>query len=79
MYIRDVKRKEMGKVYKAKELRKIIESNDWFFVRQSGTSHAQFKHPFKRGLVTIPMHDKDMKKGTSASILRQAGIKNNEV
>ena len=65
----------MGKVYRAKELRKIVEADGWFFVRQSGTSHIQFKHPAKYGLVTIPMHDKDMKKGTSASVLRQAGLK----
>ena len=68
-------RKEMGKVYWAKELRKMVESDGWFFVRQSGTSHVQFKHPTKRGLVTIPIHDKDMKKGTSGSVLRQAGLK----
>ena len=65
----------MGKVYGAKELRRMVEADGWFFVRQSGTSHAQFKHPTKLGLVTIPMHDKDMKKGTAASIIRQAGLK----
>jgi predicted RNA binding protein YcfA (HicA-like mRNA interferase family) len=65
----------MGKVYSANELRKLIEADGWFFVRQSGTSHAQFKHPTKHGLVTIPIHDKDMKKGTSVNVLRQAGLK----
>jgi len=69
----------MGKVYRAKELRTMIEADGWFFVRQRGTSHAQFKHPTKQGLVTIPIHDKDMKKGTSASVLRQAKLKNSEV
>jgi predicted RNA binding protein YcfA (HicA-like mRNA interferase family) len=57
----------------------MVEADGWFFVRQGGTSHAQFKHPAKRGLVTIPMHDKDMKKGTSANVLRQAGLKQNKV
>jgi predicted RNA binding protein YcfA (HicA-like mRNA interferase family) len=69
----------VGRVYRTKELRKIIEADGWFFVRQSGTSYAQFKHPAKRGLVTIPIHDKDMKKGTSANVLRQAGLKISEV
>jgi len=68
----------MGKVYGAKELRKMIETDGWFFVRQNGTSHAQFKHPLKLGLVTIPMHDKDMKKGTAANVLRQAKLKKSE-
>jgi hypothetical protein len=44
-----------------------------------GSGHAQFKHPIKRGLVTIPIHDKDMKKGSSANVLRQAGLKQSEV
>ena len=69
----------MGKVYRAKELRKMVEADGWFFVRQNGTSHAQFKHPVKHGLVTIPIHDKDMKKGTSANVLRQAKLKYSEV
>jgi len=65
---------EMGKVYTAKELRQIIEAAGWYFVRQKG-SHAQFKHPSIKNLTTLPMHDKDMKKGTAASVLKQAGIK----
>jgi predicted RNA binding protein YcfA (HicA-like mRNA interferase family) len=64
----------MGKVYTAKELRKMIEADGWYFVRQEG-SHAQFKHPIKKKLTTIPLHDKDIKKGTAASVLRQAELK----
>ena len=64
----------MGKVYTAKELRKMLEADGWYFVRQKG-SHAQFKHPIKKNLTTIPIHDKDMKKGTAASVLRQAELK----
>jgi len=64
----------MGKVYTAKEIRKIIEADGWYFVRQKG-SHAQFRHPTKKNLTTMPMHDRDMKKGTAANVLRQAGLK----
>jgi len=64
----------MGKVYTAREIRKIIEADGWYFVRQKG-SHAQFRHPTKKNLTTLPTSDKDMKKGTAASVLRQAGIK----
>jgi len=66
----------MGKVYTVKQLRKIIEADGWYLNRQEG-SHAQYKHPVKKNLTTLPIHDKDMKKGTAASVLRQAGIKNN--
>jgi predicted RNA binding protein YcfA (HicA-like mRNA interferase family) len=65
---------KMGKVYTAKKLRKMLEADGWYFVRQDG-SHAQFKHSHKKNLTTIPIHDKDMKKGTAASILRQTGLK----
>ena len=64
----------MGKVYTVKQLRKMIEADGWYLVRQEG-SHAQFKHPTIKNLVTLPIHDKDMKKGTTAGIFRQAGIK----
>ena len=34
-----------------------------------------FRHPAKPGLlVTIPYHNRDLKRGTLRSILRQAGI-----
>ena len=64
----------MGKVYTAIELRKMIEADGWYFVRQKG-SHVQFKHPRKPNLTTLPLSDKDMKKGTAASVLKQAGLK----
>ena len=64
----------MGKVNTAKKLRKMIEADGWYLVRQDG-SHAKFKHPVKKGLTTVPIHDKDMKKGTAAGVLRQAGLK----
>jgi len=64
----------MGKVYTVKELVKMIEADGWYIVRQDG-SHSQFKHHVKKNLTTVPIHNKDMKKGTAASILRQAGLK----
>jgi len=35
-----------------KEIIKIIENDGWFLSRQKG-SHKQYKHPIKKGLVTI--------------------------
>jgi predicted RNA binding protein YcfA (HicA-like mRNA interferase family) len=40
---------------KTKEIIKLIEADGWFEVRQKG-SHRQFKHPVKKGLITVPVH-----------------------
>ncbi|MGB9025431.1 MAG: type II toxin-antitoxin system HicA family toxin [Rhodomicrobium sp.] len=60
------------KVRKAIEL---IESDGWRLVATRG-SHRQFKHPWKRGRVTIAgkLSD-DLASGTLASIMKQAGLK----
>lgn len=64
----------MGIVYTAKEIRRMIEADGWYLIKQEG-SHAQFKHPKKSGKTTIPMHDFDLSKKTANNILKQAGIK----
>lgn len=54
----------------------MIEQDGWFMVRRKG-SHRQFKHIDKKGLVTIAGNlNDDLAKGTSKSVLRQAGLKN---
>ena len=60
---------------KVKEIIRILEDDGWFLVRQRG-SHKQFRHPFKRGLVTISFHrlSDDIAPGTLNSILKQAEI-----
>jgi predicted RNA binding protein YcfA (HicA-like mRNA interferase family) len=64
----------MGVVRTCKELVALIEQDGWQFTRKTG-SHLHYKHPVKQGLVTIPNHNKDIKKGTANSILKQAGLK----
>ncbi len=60
---------------KIKEIIKIIETDGWYYTRQSG-SHRQFKHPVKKGTVTVAgKPSDDLDKGTQNSILRQAGLK----
>ena len=61
---------------KVSEIIKIIEEDGWYIVRQRG-SHRQYKHRFKKGLVTIASHklSDDIAKGTISSILKQAQIK----
>ena len=60
---------------KVREAIKVVEDNGWELVRMKG-SYRQYKHPAKRGLVTIPgkMND-DLAPGTVNSILKQAGLK----
>ncbi len=57
----------------AKEVEKIIKADGWYLYNIIG-SHHQYKHPYKSGKVTIPFHGGDIKKGTLASIKKQAGI-----
>ena len=59
---------------RVRELEKIIIADGWYFVKQVG-SHKQYKHPVKKGKVTIPVHTGDIDKGTFNSILKQAGLK----
>ncbi len=60
---------------KTKEIIKLIEADGWYEVRQKG-SHKQFKHPIKKGLVTVPVHrlSNDLSPGLEKSILKQAQI-----
>ncbi len=58
-----------------KEVEDLLVEDGWFFHKQKG-SHRHYKHPTKKGKVTIPFKGpKDLGKGTIASILRQAGLK----
>lgn len=52
---------------------KMLQKDGWYKVDQSG-SHIQFKHPSKKGRVTVPHPKKDIPIGTLKSIERQSGI-----
>ena len=60
---------------KALDVIKMIEKDGWFLVRQKG-SHKQYKHPVKKGLVTIAAHKQsdEIAPGTLGSIFKQAQI-----
>jgi len=46
-----------------------------FFLHHTRGSHRYFRHPDKPGvLVTVPYHNRDLKRGTLRAILRQAGL-----
>jgi predicted RNA binding protein YcfA (HicA-like mRNA interferase family) len=52
----------------------MVEADGWRFFDSDG-SHYHYKHPIKKGKVTIPFHYGDIPKGTLNSIMKQAGIK----
>ena len=58
----------------SKEVIKGLQDDEWYEVRVSG-SHHQFKHPTKKGTVTVKHPDKDIPKATIKSIERQSGVK----
>lgn len=57
----------------SRQLIAMIEADGWYLVRVKG-SHHHFKHPTKKGLVTIPHPKKDLLTKTANSILSQAQI-----
>ena len=57
-----------------REVIKLIEADDWYLDRQR-SSHRQFKHPTKPGLVTVAGHPpKVLAPKSLRNILRQAGL-----
>jgi predicted RNA binding protein YcfA (HicA-like mRNA interferase family) len=62
------------RVWKTKEIISHIEKDGWYLVRQTG-SHRHYRHPLKKGIVTVPVHgNKDLAPNTAKSILKQAGL-----
>jgi predicted RNA binding protein YcfA (HicA-like mRNA interferase family) len=63
---------------KVKDVLAMLEHDGWVLARTRG-SHRQYKHPSKKGLVTIPgKPGDDLAPGTLSSILKQAGLKRKE-
>jgi predicted RNA binding protein YcfA (HicA-like mRNA interferase family) len=60
---------------KIRDLIRLIESDGWKNVATRG-SHRQYKHPVKKGRVTIPGHPgDDIHLDTLKSVLTQAGLR----
>ncbi len=45
-----------------------------FVLDHSTGAHQFFRHPSGAGIVTVPFHRKDLKRGTLKSIIDQAGL-----
>lgn len=61
------------KSYSSTEVIKILEKDGWYEVNCVG-SHHQFKHPAKKGRVTVSHPYKDIPPSTLKSIFKQTSI-----
>ncbi|MBN2908567.1 type II toxin-antitoxin system HicA family toxin [Polycladomyces sp. WAk] len=58
----------------SREIIKLLKKDGWYLERVTG-DHHHFRHPTKKGTVTVPHPKKDLPKGTIRSIERQSGVK----
>ena len=59
---------------KVRDVLHLLEDDGWYLARTRG-SHRQLKHSTKPGTVTVAgKPGDDLRKGTLASIMRQAGL-----
>jgi len=58
----------------SREIIKRLESDGWFKVKTVG-DHWQFKHPTKKGKVTVTHPKKDLATWLIKSIEKQSGLK----
>ncbi len=61
------------KSFSSREIIKILKDDGWYEVGCDG-DHHQFKHPIKKGCVTVTHPRKDIPIKTLKSIAKQAGI-----
>ena len=60
---------------KVRDMLKKLSDDGWVLARTKGR-HRQYKHPTKKGLVTVAGHPgDDLAPGTQNSILKQSGLK----
>ena len=58
----------------SRQILKALRKDGWYEVAQVG-SHKQFKHPTKKGRVTVPHPKRDIPIRTLKSIEKQAELK----
>ncbi len=62
------------KSYSSKEIIKMLKADGWYEVNCVG-DHHQFKHPVKKGKVTVAHPSKSIPPRTLKSIEMQSGLK----
>jgi predicted RNA binding protein YcfA (HicA-like mRNA interferase family) len=63
----------MSRAVSSRQAIRAIAADGWLLVRVMG-DHHQFRHPTKRGKVTIPHPVKDLPIQVVVSIERQSGV-----
>jgi predicted RNA binding protein YcfA (HicA-like mRNA interferase family) len=61
-----------------KDIIKILEKNGFVLDRTKGSHHIYFNKKSNKRAV-IPMHKKDLPRGTMFAIFKQAGINRNDI
>lgn len=61
------------KSYSSREVISLLKSDGWYEVACDG-DHHQFKHPVKKGKVTVTHPKKDIPRKTLDNISRQSGV-----
>ena len=57
-----------------REMIRLLKANG-FYLEHSCGSHLFFRNDATGKTTTVPMHSKDLKKGTEKKILKDAGLK----
>ncbi len=66
----------MKRIYKIREIIKILTSQGWYLARQNGSSHQQFKHPNIRSTLTVDgKASDDVSLDNLKSMEKQSGLK----
>lgn len=61
------------KSYSSREVIALLKKDGWYLIG-CVDDHHQFKHPSKKGRVSVPHPVKDIPLGTLKNISRQAGV-----
>lgn len=59
---------------KPREMIKLLKDNGFVEVSQNGSHKKMYKAETNKTII-VPVHSKELKKGTEQAILKQAGIK----
>ncbi len=61
---------------KYSELKRKLERDGWYILRQAKGSHVIYIHDTKKGKITVPLHgSSEIGKGLEKKILKAAGLK----
>ena len=67
------------KTVSGKRMCRVLENRGWILDRIAGSHHI-YRHPGRGARVTVPVHgNADLKPGTQRSIMRDAGLTDDDL